>query len=136
VHQVDHLPRVAPGCAVSVTSNSVRAELFRADGRTDEETGMTELIAALLNSANAPKKKHESRPLKYYGTERWHKPCNIVCRNRNITVGVPRYDAMTTFRPIAGDDSLTVRLYKLSISPFPLCVLGMEGDSIMSLYQL
>ena len=102
------------------------------DGRTDGETGMTQLIAAFRNSANAPKKKHESRPLKYCGTERWHKPFHKIWK----TVGVPRCDAMTTFRPIAGDDSFTARLYKVPISPFPVWVLGMEGNCVMSLYQL
>jgi hypothetical protein len=78
--------------------------LFHAEGRTDGETGMMKLIASFCNSANAPKKKHESRPLKYYGTERWHKPCNKIFKNRIIIVGVLICDAIRIFRQIAGDD--------------------------------
>ena len=36
---------------------------MRKDGRTDGETGMTEAIDAFRNSANAPKKKHETAEL-------------------------------------------------------------------------
>jgi hypothetical protein len=34
----------------------VEAELFYANGRTDRRAGMTKLIVAFLNFANAPKK--------------------------------------------------------------------------------
>jgi hypothetical protein len=44
-----------------MTIHPVRAELFHARGRTDGQTDMTELIVALRNFAEGPKKQELNR---------------------------------------------------------------------------
>ena len=67
------------------------------------------------------------------------KPCtNRVIRylGTDTTLLVfPRSDAVAAFPLIVSNDSFTAHLYKLSIFPFPVCVLCMEGNSIMILDQ-